>query len=73
MANIIHLNTLLAIMITMLLDHYIYLFHKRLDILVNLRKNKITLSLMIKDIKLLKNYNKILKKIEKIMKIFNTF
>ena len=73
MANIIHLNTLLAIMITMLLDHYIYLFHKRLDILVNLRKNKITLSLMIKDIKLLKNYNKILKKIEKIIKIFNTF
>ena len=73
MANIIHLNTLLAIMITMLLDHYIYLFHKRLDILVNLRKNKITMSLMIKDIKLLKNYNKILKKIEKIIKIFNTF
>ena len=73
MANIIHLNTLLAIMIMMLLDHYIYLFHKRLDILVNLRKNKITMSLMIKDIKLLKNYNKILKKIEKIMKIFNTF
>ena len=73
MANIIHLNTLLAIMITMLLDHYICLFHKRLDILVNLRKNKITMSLMIKDIKLLKNYNKILKKIEKIIKIFNTF
>ena len=73
MANIIHLNTLLAIMIMMLFDHYIYLFHKRLDILVNLRKNKITMSLMIKNIKLLKNYNKILKKIEKIMKIFNTF
>ena len=73
MANIIHLNTLLAIMITMLLDHYIYLFHKRLDILVNLRKNKITMSLMIKDIKLLKNYYKIWKKIEKLMKIyFNT-
>ena len=73
MANIIHLNTLLAIMIMMLLDHYIYLFHKRLDILGNLRKNKITMSLMIKDIKLLKNYNKIWKKIEKLMKIdFNT-
>ena len=28
MANIIHLNTLLGIMITVLLDHYIYLFHK---------------------------------------------
>ena len=73
MANIIHLNTLLAIMIMMLLDHYIYLFHKRLDILGNLRKNKITMSLMIKDIKLLKNYNKIWKNIEKLMKIdFNT-
>ena len=28
MVNIIHLNTLLGIMITVLLDHYIYLFHK---------------------------------------------
>ena len=36
-------------------------------------KNKITMSLMIKDIKLLKNYYKIWKKIEKLMKIdFNT-
>ena len=36
-------------------------------------KNKITMSLMIKDIQLLKNYNKIWKKIEKLMKIdFNT-
>ena len=40
MANIIHLNTLLGIMIMMLLDHYIYLFHKRLDILINLKKIK---------------------------------
>ena len=40
MVNIIHLNTLLGIMIMMLLDHYIYLFHKRLDILINLRKIK---------------------------------
>ena len=39
MANIIHLNTLLGIMM-MLLDHYIYLFHKRLDILINLKKIK---------------------------------
>ena len=30
MGNIIHLNTLLGIMITMLLGHYIYLFHKQL-------------------------------------------
>ena len=28
MVNIIHLNTLLGIMIMMLLDHYIYGFHK---------------------------------------------
>ena len=36
-------------------------------------KNKITMSLMIKDIQLLKNYNKIWKKNEKLMKIdFNT-
>ena len=36
-------------------------------------KNKITMSLMIQDIQLLKNYNKIWKKIEKLMKIdFNT-
>ena len=40
MANIIHLNTLLGIMIMMLLDHYIYLFHKRLAILINLIKIK---------------------------------
>ena len=42
MVNIIHLNTLLVydtLMITMLLDHYIYLFHhKLLDILINLIK-----------------------------------
>ena len=36
-------------------------------------KNKITMSFMIKDIQLLKNYDKIWKKIEKLMKIdFNT-
>ena len=36
-------------------------------------KNKITMSLMVKDKQLLKNYNKIWKKIEKLMKIdFNT-
>ena len=40
MVNIIHLNTLLGIMTMMLLDHYIYLFHKRLDILINLKKIK---------------------------------
>ena len=40
MANIIHLNTLLGIMITVLLDHCIYLFHKRQTILINLIKIK---------------------------------
>ena len=38
MVNIIHLNTLLGIMIMVLLDHYIYLFKKRLAILINLAK-----------------------------------
>ena len=38
--NIIHLNILLGIMIMMLLDHYIYLFHERLNILINLKKIK---------------------------------
>ena len=40
MVNITHLNTLLGIMITVLLDHYIYLFHKLLDTLINLIKIK---------------------------------
>ena len=40
MFNIIHLNTLLGIMVMMLLEHYIYLFHQRLDILINLKKIK---------------------------------
>ena len=39
-ANIINLNTLLGIMITTLLDYYIYLFHKRFAILINLIKIK---------------------------------
>ena len=40
MVNITHLNTLLGIMITGLLGHYVYLFHKRLAILINLIKIK---------------------------------
>ena len=40
MVNIIHLNILLGIMIMMLLDHYIYLFHKLLATLINLIKIK---------------------------------
>ena len=46
--NIIHLNTLLGIMMMMLLDH-IYLFHKGVDILIYLKKKKITMSLMVED------------------------
>ena len=34
MVNIIHLNTLLDIM---LLDHYVYLFRKQLDILIYMK------------------------------------
>ena len=40
MANITYLSTLLGIMITLLLDHYIYLFHKRMALLINLIKIK---------------------------------
>ena len=40
MVNIIHLNTLVGIMIMMVLDHYIYNFHKWLAILINLKKIK---------------------------------
>ena len=35
-----NINTSLGIMIMVLLDHYIYLFHKRLAILINLIKIK---------------------------------
>ena len=52
----------------------LYLFISQATGYINkLEKNKITMSLMIKDIQLLKNYNEIRKKIEKLMKIdFNT-
>ena len=73
MVNIIHLNTLLGIMITVLLDHYIYFFSQTTGYINKSDKNKITMSLMVKDIQLLKSCNKIWKKIEKSMKIdFNT-
>ena len=38
MVNIIHLNILLGIMTIMLLDHYLYLFRKQLDILIYMKK-----------------------------------
>ena len=40
MVSTVHLNTLLGIMIMMLLGHYIYFIHERLDILINLIKIK---------------------------------
>ena len=56
----------------MSLDHYTYFFQTT-GYINKFDKNKITMSLMIKDIQLLKSYNKIWKKIEKLMKIdFNT-
>ena len=52
----------------------LYLYISRTTGYINkFDKNKITRSLLIKDIQLLKNYNKIWKNIEKLMKIdFNT-
>ena len=52
----------------------LYLFISQLTDYINkFDKYKITMSIMIKDIQLLKNYSKIWKKIEKLMKIgFNT-
>ena len=47
----------------------LYLFISQMTILIHLKKNKITMSLMVKDTQLLKIYNKIWKKIEKLMKI----
>ena len=52
----------------------LYLFLSQTTEYINkFDKNEITMSLMIKDMQLFKNYNKIWKKIEKLMKIdFNT-
>ena len=62
--NIIQLNTLLGRMITVLLDHYILFISKTTGYINKFDKNKITMSLMIKDIQLLKTYNKIWKKLK---------
>ena len=69
MVNIIYLNALLGIMIMMLLDHYIYFFSQTTGYINKFDKNEITMSIMVKGIQRLKNYNKICKKIEKLMKI----
>ena len=65
MVNIIHLNMLLGIMIMMLLDHDIYLFHKRLDILINSKKIKEQWLLWLK----INNFQKITIKYGKKLKI----
>ena len=57
MANIIHLDTLLG--------RPLYLFISQTNGYINkFDKNKVTMSLMIKDIQLLKKYNKIWKKLK---------
>ena len=48
----------------MLLDHYTYFFSQTIGYINKFDKNKITMSLMIKDIQLLKSYNKIWKKLK---------
>ena len=68
MVNIIYLNILLGIIIIMLLDHCVYLFRKQLDILIYMKKNKLTMTLMVKDKHFLENYKKIRRKIEKLIR-----
>ena len=68
MVNIIYLNILLGIIIIILLDHCVYLFRKQLDILIYMKKNKLTMTLMVKDKHFLENYKKIRRKIEKLIR-----
>ena len=71
MAKIIHLNTLLDIMIMILLDHYLQNFLKRLANKFKDKKTRIittTMSLMVKDKQLFKNYNKIWEKTKSLMR-----
>ena len=63
MVNVIHLNTLLVIMIMMLLIRPLYLFiSQTTGYINNLEKNKTTMSLMVEDKQLLKNYEKKMEK-----------
>ena len=61
MVNIIHLNILFGIMITVLLDYYVYLFHKRRVILINSIKIKQKCLLWLKIYNFTKKYGKKLK------------
>ena len=65
MVQKIHLNTLLDTMIMMLSDHYAWSFHKWLVML----EGNTTMSFKISDNKLLKKYNRIWKRVEKLWKI----
>ena len=65
MAQKIPLNTLLDTMIMMLSDHYAWSFHKWLAVL----EGNTTMSFKISDNKLLKKYNRIWKRVEKLLKI----
>ena len=69
MVNIIHLNTLLGIMMMVLLDHYIYLLHKQLDILINLKKIKSQCLLWLNIYKFKKIIKNIWKKIKELINI----
>ena len=61
MVNVIHLNILLGIMIT----RPLYLWLSQMTGYINkFNENKITISLMIKNEQLLKNYNKYGKKLK---------
>ena len=52
----------------MLLDHCVYLFRKQLDILIYMKKNKLTMTLMVKDKHFLGYYKKIRRKTEKLIR-----
>ena len=65
MAQRMHLNTLLDIMIMMLLDHYVL----RLPQMTGYAKKNATMSFKANNKQLLRNYNKIWEKVEKLLKI----
>ena len=69
MAQRIHLNTSLDIMIMMLLDHYMQDVHKYLTSHAKKFDENATMSFRANSKQLLKNYNKIWEKVQKLMRI----
>ena len=69
MAQRIHLNTLLDIMIMMLLDHYMQDFHKYLTGYAKKFDENAAMSFRANNTQLLKTYNKIWQKVQKLMRI----